>query len=176
MVLKQTQTPGAIINGNGNRTKIPEVENIRELRLLSKSAHKEVLLAGTAYMRHSNGSGFVAQSATVDENAYVDITAVVLCDAVVGPWAKIGENTIIDTGAIVGFDAKIGRDCTIRPYAIVEDRAVVKDGTAITSDTRTRGIYALKRMSFGRPSPTALTALRRPSEPSGPPKAHSTVP
>ncbi|MBR1823034.1 MAG: hypothetical protein IJ779_02240, partial [Ruminococcus sp.] len=76
---------------------------------------------------HSNGGGFVADTAKVDSTVYVGKNAAVL------GYATVKDNAVIDGHAIVTDSAKVSGNAVINGHAVVAESAVVKDD-AIISD------------------------------------------
>lgn len=77
---------------------------------------------------HSNGGGFVADTAQVDDSVYVGKNAKVL------GRAKITGNAQIKDYAIVTGSATVSGNAVISGHAVVAERATVKDN-AIVSDS-----------------------------------------
>ncbi|MBR4627305.1 MAG: hypothetical protein IKO47_06355 [Ruminococcus sp.] len=77
--------------------------------------------------RHSNGGGFVANTATVDDSVYVGRDAKVL------GYATVTGNARIDGHAIVSGSAKVSGNAIVTGHAVVAERAQVRDN-AIVAD------------------------------------------
>ncbi|HSF88268.1 MAG TPA: DUF6055 domain-containing protein, partial [Saprospiraceae bacterium] len=94
---------------------------------------------------HSNGGGFVANTASVDATAYVGPKAQVLDQARVTGDAKILDYAIIRNNAFIGDSASIsgraivGEDASVYGRARVEEEAHVFGGCTIYDDTRITG-------------------------------------
>ncbi|MBR2283706.1 MAG: hypothetical protein IJ874_04705 [Ruminococcus sp.] len=76
---------------------------------------------------HSNGGGFVADTATVADSVYVGPNAKVL------EYANVSGNAVIDGYAIVTGSAKVSGNAVVNGHAVVAENAQVKDN-AIISD------------------------------------------
>ena len=89
---------------------------------------------------HSNGGGFVANTATVDATAYIGPNAQVLDQARVTGDAKILDYAIVRDNAFIGDSASVsgkaivGEDASVYGHAKVEDEAHIFGGCIIYDD------------------------------------------
>lgn len=82
--------------------------------------------SSTAYgRRHSNGGGFVAYTAKVDDSVYVGENARVL------GYATVKGNARIEDHAIVTGSASVSGNAIVKGHAVVAERATVKDNAII---------------------------------------------
>lgn len=77
---------------------------------------------------HSNGGGFVANTASVDDSVYVGKNAKVI------GYAKVTGNAVIDGYATVTGSATVSGNAVVTGHAVVAERAQVS-GNAIISDS-----------------------------------------
>jgi len=82
---------------------------------------------------HPNGGGFVQDSATVDETAYVGPRARVLEDATVKDGARIEDS------AIVRGSAKVSGSAIVRGHALVDGQAEIRDDALIYDAVQING-------------------------------------
>ena len=92
--------------------------------------------------RHPNGGGWVANSAMVHEQAYIEEDAKVCSFAVVGDamiqsdvrigrWATVGNNATIRMGATVGEKAVIAYCCCVGENVVVEECETTRSHTFV---------------------------------------------
>ena len=74
---------------------------------------------------HSNGGGFVANTATVDDSVYIGKDAKVL------GYATVTGNARIDGHAIVTGSAKVSGNAVVTGHAVVAERSQVSDNAII---------------------------------------------
>ncbi|ADD69056.1 UDP-3-O-(3-hydroxymyristoyl) glucosamine N- acyltransferase [Denitrovibrio acetiphilus DSM 12809] len=74
-----------------------------------------------------NPAAYVADSAIICENVFVDAFAYI------GSRAKIGEGTEIHAGAVIGEDVEIGSGCIVYPNATIYDGCRLKDRVIVHS-------------------------------------------
>ena len=86
---------------------------------------REISVDGIKGKMHSNGGGFVADTATVSATAYVGQNAKVL------GYATVTDNAVIKDHAVVQGSAKISGSATVSGYAIVDKDAQIKDSAYI---------------------------------------------
>ncbi len=95
--------------------------------------------------RHSNGNGFVADTATVDASAYVGPGVQVLDQAQVRGNARIEgralvrHDTLIQGNAIVSTSASIDLNAQILDYATVRDNGRVYRNAIVKDDAKVQG-------------------------------------
>ena len=89
--------------------------------------------------------GIVAESARVDDTAFIgagasiDEEAVIYHRAFIGDGARIGAGAIIDDGASIGTYARIGDGASIGYWAFIGDRAVIGEEATIGYRARIEG-------------------------------------
>lgn len=83
---------------------------------------------------HSNGGGWVSNSATVNSTAYVGPNARVLGTAKVYNYARIEDYAVIAENATVRDNAVVSGYAVVRSNAIVRNDAKVRDRAAVTDN------------------------------------------
>ena len=83
---------------------------------------------------HSNGGGFVADSAKVDATAYVGPNAMVLGNAQVLGKARVGDYAVVIGNAVVKDNARISGHALVKDSAQVYDNGKVRDWATITGN------------------------------------------
>lgn len=86
---------------------------------------------------HSNGGGFVASTATVDESVYVGPNACVL------GYATVTGNVVLDGYALIAENAKISGNAYIGDYAMVMGNATVTDNAKVIESACIYGNYQI---------------------------------
>ena len=87
--------------------------------------------ASVAGKPHSNGGGFVADSARVDATAYVGPSAMVLASAKVMGNARIEDYAVVAGSAVVKDSARVSGHALVRDSAEVSDNAKVRDWATV---------------------------------------------
>ena len=93
-----------------------------------ESERPAVGVSGTA---HSNGGGFVADTATVDVGAYVGPQARVLGSVQVLGNARIEGRAVVQGSATVQGDAVISSSAELNDTALIENHATVRDNALL---------------------------------------------
>lgn len=88
---------------------------------------------------HSNGGGFVANSATVASTAFVGPNAVVLGRAQVLDNARIEDNAVVQDNAVVSGNAIVSGHALVKENAVVKDNAKVRDFAIMMGATQASG-------------------------------------
>ena len=97
---------------------------------------------GVSHHAHSNGGGWVADTATVDSTAYVGPnamvkdTAQVKTNARIEDYAVVGESAIVKDYAVVSGHAYVHGSATVQGNAKVRDYAQVFNGATISNDAK----------------------------------------
>ena len=94
---------------------------------------------GVAHHAHSNGGGFVADSATVNSTAYVGPNAAVLDTAQVRNNARIEDYATVSASAIVRDNAIVSGHAQVMGSSIVQNYAKVRDYALVDLATNLAG-------------------------------------
>ena len=84
--------------------------------------------------QHSNGGGFVADSAKVDPTAYVGPNAMVLGNAQVLGKARVGDYAVVMGNAVVKDNARISGHALVKDNVQVYDNGKVRDWATVTGN------------------------------------------
>lgn len=87
---------------------------------------REINIDGVSGKIHSNGGGFVADTANVAATVYVGENAKIL------GYATVSGNAVIDGHAVVQGNAKVSGNAIIDGYAIVDKNAQVTDNAYVS--------------------------------------------
>lgn len=90
--------------------------------------HNQINTGGIPGHIHSNGGGFVADTANVDSSVYVGKNAKVL------GFASVSGNARIEDNAVVEGSAKVSGNAVIKDYAMICESGNV-EGNAVVSNT-----------------------------------------
>lgn len=82
---------------------------------------------------HSNGGGFVASTAKVDDSVYVGKYAKVL------GYATVSGNAVVDGHAIVTGNSTVSGNAVVTGHAVVAERAQIKDNAIVGDYTGVMG-------------------------------------
>ena len=97
---------------------------------------------------HSNGGGFVADSANVDDSVYVAPDAQVLGFATVSGNARILGHAVVANGAKVSGNAIIGDSAVVTGSATVDENARVLESAFVTDTYHVTGNATVKGTAF----------------------------
>lgn len=116
---------------------------------------------GTAgLIRHANGGGYRAPSATVSSGAYLAPGARVLDRARVLDNARIEDFAVVSGNATVAGEAVVGGHAWVRGNATVNGRAKVRDWALVEGGTVTDDARILERGNLKGGSATGLATLK----------------
>jgi carbonic anhydrase/acetyltransferase-like protein (isoleucine patch superfamily) len=129
---------------NDNDPRGPEREGLPYEVTLTNAAPQEYVWAepAVAHHHHTNGGGFVADTATVAATAYVGPSAMVLDSAQVRDYARIEDYAVVQGtaqvygNAIVSGHAWIIDSAQVYGYAKVRDYACVKEEARVYDNAR----------------------------------------
>lgn len=126
------QTINGFIGGeyrNANKAQFPFEFTLTN----AQPAEYQQTRPGVPYHTHSNGGGWVANTATVDSTAYVGPNATVKDTAQVRINARIEDYAVVGESAIVRDSAVVSGHATVRGSAIVQNNAKVRDFAQVFS-------------------------------------------
>lgn len=104
---------------------------------LSNAVPVDRTVDAPAALRHPNGGGLVAPTATVDPTAYVGPNAMVL------GWAKVSDNAVIDGNAIVAEGANVSGNAYVSGNAVVMGTATVTGNARVLESALVCGSYTV---------------------------------
>jgi hypothetical protein len=111
----------------------------------AEPAGKDILFRPTAGAPHSNGGGFVADTAKVEPTAYVGPNALVSGKAQVSgearieDWAVVTGEARVSDHAVVGGHARVAGRAKVGGYARVKGRAWLLDDAVVEGNARVVG-------------------------------------